>query len=136
MKYPVIATRGIVVFPGHSTILEVGRKASLNAIDFSAVSYENQLIVVSQKNVMEDEITKKSQLYTVGTLVTYTLHKEYPNGSKAITVIGKERVKLNKINFNNNQLIEADIEILKNKSSTSAKEQAFVNKISEQLDGI
>ena len=136
MKYPVIATRGIVVFPKHSSLLEVGRRASLNALDFSAVSYENQLIVVSQKNVMEDEISSSKQLFKIGTLISFKVQNEYPNGSKSILVTGKERVKLSKFKFNNGQLIESDAEILKIKETSGAKEQAFVNQVSSQLDNI
>ncbi|NQZ66188.1 MAG: endopeptidase La [Mycoplasmatales bacterium] len=136
MKYPVIATRGVIVFPKHSSILEIGRKNSLNAINFSSVSYNNQLVIVSQKNVMEDVIEDKTQLFQIGTLVKYELNKEYPNGTKSIKVTGIERVVISKINFNNGQLIEAEAKILKNKSAEDAVEQAFVNRVSTQLDEI
>ena len=136
MKYPVITTRGIIVFPGHNNVLEVGRRASLNAVDFSAVSYENQLVVVSQKNVMEDNIESEDQLFNVGTLVSFEVKNEYPNGSKTLVVTGLERVKLSDFKFNNGQLIEAEAKILKAKSTSDAKEQAFVNQVSSQLDDI
>ena len=136
MKYPVLVTRGNVVFPGHTSILDVGRKASLNALNFSSVSYENQLIIVSQKNVMEDDITKASQFYAVGTLVSYQLVNEYPNGTKNISVTGIDRVSLSKITFSKGQLIEADAKILKTKSASEVKEQAFVNQISSKIDSL
>ena len=136
MKYPIIATRGNVVFPGHSSVLEVGRKSALNAINFSEVTYANQLIIVSQKNVMDDEIKDDSQIYKVGTLVSFKIKKEFPNGTKSILVTGLERVSISKVNFNNNQLIEADSKILKVVSAEDAKEQAFINRVSSQLDKI
>lgn len=136
MKYPVIATRGIVVFPGHTTTLDIGRKASVNAVNFSAVTYENQIVLVSQRNVMEDDITDKGQLFEIGTLVTFKVMNEFPNGTKSILVTGKERVKLSKFNFNNGQMIEADCEVLEVKSASDAREQAFMNQVSSQLDDI
>ncbi|MCK5866985.1 MAG: endopeptidase La [Mycoplasmataceae bacterium] len=136
MKYPVLVTRGNVIFPGHTSILDVGRKASLNALNFSSVSYENQLIIVSQKNVMEDEITNASQFYNVGTLVKYTLVNEYPNGTKNISVAGVQRVSLSKITFSKGQMIEADVKILKTISASEVKEQAFVNQISTKIDSL
>lgn len=136
MKYPVLATRGIVVFPKHSTIIEVGRKSSLNAIEFSIVSHQNKMIVTSQRNVLDDDIKTEEQLYDIGTLVNFKVTKEYPNGQKQITVIGEERVKLSNFNFNNGQLIETDATILKNMYASDEEEKAFVNQVSHQLDDI
>ena len=136
MKYPVIATRGIVVFPKHKTILEVGREASINAINFGAVTYENQLILVSQKNVMDDKVDKANQLYTVGTLVSFEIEREMPNGAKTISVTGLDRVELTNVEFNKGKMIEADYKVVKTLGSSDAEEQAFINQVSNQLDTI
>lgn len=63
---PAIAMRGKTVFPNVITNIDVGRTASLNAIN-SANAKDKLIFVVSQKdqNVLEPKV---SDLYTVGTV--------------------------------------------------------------------
>ena len=136
MKYPVIATRGNIIFPGHIAIIEATRKESINAINFGAVTYENQLVVVSQKDTMKDEIINESQLYNVGTLISFKVTKNYDNGSKTIEATGVDRVALSGFEFNKGQLIEAEIKVLKEITSSSELEKPLINQVSSQIDGI
>ena len=136
MKYPVISTRGVVVFPRHSTTIEVGRKSSLNAIDLSIVQHGAKLILVSQRDIMKDNITSESDLYKVGTLVQIKINNELSSGSKTITAHGLHRVSLSKFNFNNGQLVEADATILKDVATSRVQETAAVNQISEILENL
>ena len=133
MKYPIIASRGIVVFPGHSTKMEVGRKPSLNAIDFSIIQNESKLIVVSQKDITKDSITSHDDIFHVGTLVSVKVEKEYSSGQKTISVQGLERVKIKNLEITND-LLESDVTVLKSISSGSKEEQNFVKTISKQLE--
>ena len=134
MKLPILTTRGIVVFPGHSTTLDVGRKASLNALELSSMNNDFQIVLTSQKDVMKDVINSDKDLYKVGTLVNFRIEKTYGNGSKTIIVTGLERVKITKIEFKNDQLIEGTIKIIKSVDSNEAEERAYVNRISQTLD--
>ncbi len=63
---PAIAMRGKTVFPNVITNIDVGRTASLNAIN-SAMAKDKLIFVVSQKdqNVVEPKV---DDLYTVGTV--------------------------------------------------------------------
>lgn len=136
MKYPVLATRGIIVFPQHEQVLEVGRKMSLDAINLSIVQHNSQIVVVSQKDVMkEGELTDKD-LYTVGTLATVKIERQAAGGSKTVSVRGIERVKLSKIDFNEGKLIEADVKPFLPVAGPQDEEQALVNLISKQLDKV
>ena len=136
MKYPILVTRGNIIFPNHTSILDVGRKISLNALDFSSASRDNRLVIVSQKNVMEDDITASTQFYSVGTLVTFVVKNEYHNKTKNISVTGLERVSLSKITFNKGHMIEGEVKVLKTESASEVKEQAFVNQISSKIDSL
>ena len=43
---PVVATRGIIVFPGQDVMIEVGRAKSLAAVDLSSKSFDNMVWIV------------------------------------------------------------------------------------------
>lgn len=136
MKYPVITTRGVIVFPNHSTIVDVGRKPSLNAIDIAVSKYNNQLILISQKDIMKNNVETKEDLYSVGTLVSFKVEREHQTGAKTILVTGISRVKIQELHFIENQLIEATIAILKDKSTSNENEQNLMTKISKKLDSV
>ena len=133
-KLPVIATRGVIVFPAHSSELNVGRKISLNAIDVARKSYDNKLITVSQKNEMNDKITSKNQLFNVGTLVEFDITKEFENGTREILIKGLDRVKLETLSTNNGQMLESSYEILKSISASQKVERVFIKDLSKILD--
>ena len=135
MKLPVVSTRGLIVFPGHTMTLDVGRQSSLNALQISAVNHDYQLVLVSQKDLMKDEIKSKDEIYSVGTLVSYKVERDFPNGAKTISVYGLQRVKLTKVQTYEGKMIEADCKVIKPiEAASEAEERAYVNKISKTLD--
>lgn len=136
MKYPVITTRGVIVFPGHSTLVDVGRKPSLNAIDIAISKYNKEIVLVSQRDIMKNNIESKEDLYSIGTLVTLSIEREHQTGAKTISVLGISRVKINDLHLNNEQLVEATIELIKDRSTSEEKERALVAKISKRLDTV
>ncbi len=135
MKYPVIATRGVIVFPGHQSLLEVGRKISLHAIDLSIIQNEAKLVIVSQRDPMMDAPSSAKDLFTYGTLVSIKVEKEQPTGTKTISVYGLNRVALSNFNFSK-ELIEVEANIKKSKVASEESEQQFIASISSQLDQV
>lgn len=136
MKYPVIATRGILVFPKHEAAIDVGRKSSLNALDLSKNSFDSNLIIVSQKDVMQDKILNKNEIYNFGTLVSFKTNKIFENNSRTITVTGIKRVKIKNFNFNSGNMIEANYDVLNDESNNEKLEKELVSKISSKIDSI
>ena len=67
LTLPLIATRGIIVFPGQEMIIDVGRTKSMNSVTEAQKKSDSQVILVSQR-VMQVEDPKASDLYTCGTL--------------------------------------------------------------------
>lgn len=96
-KCNLLISRGIVVFPNTKSIVEIGRKISINAIEDSLSKHES-IVVVSQKNPTIDA-PKKSDLFKVGTLCEFKIEKKDIN-DESYTVIfsGLKRVKIVKIN--------------------------------------
>ena len=64
---PVVATRGIIVFPGQDVMIEVGRQKSLAAVSLSSQSFDSMVWIVCQNDIMVDD-PKEANLYKVGTL--------------------------------------------------------------------
>lgn len=61
---PMIALRGLVVFPGNPVRFDVGRPKSIAAIG-ECMQHDQTVFLVSQRDVTEDDPSEK-QLYTVG----------------------------------------------------------------------
>ncbi len=64
---PVLALRGLTVFPGQTIHFDVGRPKSVHALE-SAMKQDQMLILVPQKDVLEDD-PDLTGLYSVGTVV-------------------------------------------------------------------
>ena len=135
MKLPILPTRGIIVFPGHSTTMEVGRKISLNAVDISVIQHESKMVVISQKDMMEHELTKSDQLFTVGTLVSINVDNNNKE-SKTVSILGIDRVQVSNMTFNNGHLIEADVKLLKTKGTSTKEEADFIQQVSKKLNSV
>ena len=64
---PMIALRGVVMFPGVTETIDIGRGASLAALDFAT---ENRMdLFVSAQKDSGVAIPLKEDIYTVGTIV-------------------------------------------------------------------
>ncbi|MCP4336670.1 MAG: endopeptidase La [Mycoplasma sp.] len=133
MKIPVLATRGVVNFPGYKTIIEVGRQNSTNAIIESLTNFSSSIIILSQKNPTLDEITSEKDLYTIGTLATFNIEERYATGGMRIEVNGLERVKVSDLEFKNN-MIFANKKSFNDIVGDEIKEQALVRKISTKIE--
>ena len=132
MKYTVIPTRGVIVFPGHSTLIEVGRKISLNAIDLAVLQNDSKLVILSQKSPLKPEVDSKEEIFQTGTLVSIKIEKEYPNGAKSISLYGLKRVKVKTIDVSKT-LIEAEVTAVRETKKETGNEQEVVDMISDKL---
>lgn len=48
LRYPVIFTRGMIVYPNNKLTLDVGRPLSLEAVEQAHDDFEDNIIMVSQ----------------------------------------------------------------------------------------
>lgn len=67
MTMPILALRGMVVFPGQTTHFDVGRSKSVKALE-TAMEGDQTLFLVPQKNLIHDD-PSLDQLYSIGTVV-------------------------------------------------------------------
>ena len=66
-KMPILALRGLAVFPEQTVHFDVGREKSVRALE-AAMKKDATLLLIPQKDLMTDD-PKFADLYSVGTVV-------------------------------------------------------------------
>lgn len=96
-EYPVLALRDMVVFPGNTASLFIGRSISLKAAN-AAYQYNTPLLLLTQKEA-DKENPEEKDLYEVGTLAVIKRYVVMPDGTLNLAVEGIRRVKVEKLNM-------------------------------------
>ena len=91
-RLPVLALRGMNVFPGLTVHFDVGRKKSIRAVE-EAMRGEQEIFLVTQKNIQIDD-PKESDLYTIGTVSVVKQVLKLPGDTIRILVEGKYRATM------------------------------------------
>lgn len=91
IECPIICTRGAIIFPGQDMPLDVGRRASVDVVNFS-LNMNLDVILVSQKNIDIDE-PKKNDLYEIGTICHIRASRKRDDHLKVVFV-GEDRCRL------------------------------------------
>jgi ATP-dependent Lon protease len=89
---PILALRGITVFPSQTIHFDIGRKKSMNALD-AAIKKDSSLLLVPQKNIMDDD-PDLSGLYPVGTVVKVKQILRSPGENLRVLVTGIYRARI------------------------------------------
>lgn len=99
---PLLALRGVLIFPGMIANLDIGREKSIAAID-AAEGTDKQIILVGQKQP-EQENVAADDLYEWGVLANIKQRLQLPNGAVRLLVEGLERVHvLNAVEVHENE---------------------------------
>lgn len=96
---PLIATRGVVVFPGQTIVIEVGRPQSLHALTLSQKNFDDTVLLVCQKEITTVEPTL-DDLYAVGTICKIKVIHDKGNFAR-VTFVGQHRAILENITNEN-----------------------------------
>ena len=91
-KMPVLALRGLTVFPNASMHFDVGREKSIRALD-KAMSKDQRIFLVTQKDIMKDD-PDFGDLYPVGTVARVQQVLKMSGDSVRILVFGEYRARL------------------------------------------
>ena len=99
---PLLALRGVLIFPGMIANLDVGREKSIAAID-AAEGTDKQIILVGQKQPEQENVVA-DDLYEWGVLANIKQRLQMPNGAVRLLVEGLERVHvLNAVEVHENE---------------------------------
>ncbi len=91
-EYPLLALRGVFVFPSMIVPLEVGRTKSVNAIE-EAMSGDRMIVLATQRDIEIDQ-PGPGDIYPVGALAELKQIARNPGGNIRVVVEGKARVKI------------------------------------------
>ena len=94
-EMPMLALRGLTVFPGMSLNFDVERLISLNALN-RAMEGDRKIFLLTQKDIAA-EFPVESDLYKVGTVCTVRQFVRIPGGGVKVLVEGLYRAKLVRI---------------------------------------
>lgn len=92
---PILALRGIVVFPDQTTHFDIGRVKSALALE-EAMKRDQKLLLVPQKSILDDD-PGITELYSMGTVVTIKQLLKSQNDNVRVLVKGLYRARLTEI---------------------------------------
>ena len=110
---PLLALRGILIFPGMIANIDVGREKSMAAIDAAELT-DKQIILVGQKQAEQEDVTAVD-LYEWGVLATIKQKLQLPNGAVRLLVEGLERVHVlhaAEVNENEQDFFVGEVEVV------------------------
>ncbi|MBP0962697.1 MAG: LON peptidase substrate-binding domain-containing protein, partial [Oscillospiraceae bacterium] len=91
-KIPLLALRGLVLFPNMVLHFDVGRQKSMLALN-DVMSKNRKILLVAQKDVRDDEPTAK-QLYSVGVVAEVRQIVKSTGSSLRVLVEGLYRARV------------------------------------------
>ena len=109
LNIPVIALRGLTVFPDLTLSFDVEREISIYALD-SAMESDRMAFLVTQREIATMAPTEED-LYTVGTICRILQIIKTSETSVRVLVEGKQRARLHRI-WQTRPFLQANVELL------------------------
>lgn len=94
-RIPVLALRGLTVFPQATVHFDVGREKSVRALD-KAMSDDQRVFLVTQKDILQDD-PGFDDLYPVGTVAHIRQILKMPADTVRVLVFGEYRARITDI---------------------------------------
>ncbi len=94
-KLPVLALRGLVIYPQQTMHFDIGRMKSALALEY-AMKHEQTLLLVPQKNIMDDD-PDMDGLYSTGTVVRVKQILKSHGDNVRVLVTGLYRAKITEL---------------------------------------
>ena len=130
-KYPLICTRGVVVFPNQEVVIDVGRPKSMASVENAQENFEDQVVLFSQKQI-DIENPSREDIYEVGVLCEIRHVRRFDKFLR-VKFKGLERVRLN--NLEQEELSEmASVEILESVHQDETEEVTLVRMIANAFE--
>ena len=133
MNVPVVATRGVIVFPEQEIMIEVGRHKSINAIDEAEKFFNGHVILVSQKDILIDD-PKKDELFQYGSLVHIKSVKR-KQGFLRVTFSGLQRVRISEL-VDDGKMLFGTVELLEDIIGSENEEIALIRRITLEIEKV
>ncbi len=95
-KLPILALRGLAVFPGQTVHFDVGRAKSVQALE-AAMKQEQKILLIPQKDMLIDD-PKLVDLYPIGTVATVKQVLKTQGENLRVLVTGLRRARITELN--------------------------------------
>lgn len=132
---PVILLRGIVLLPNTEIRLEFENDNSKNIIDVSEMFHDNEVLVVSSKDKIEEgnDINNFSK---IGVIAKISHKIELPNGNVRILLTGLSRATIHEyLNWNRkDEVLESIVSKINNYEIDAEKEMAVIRKLYREVE--
>lgn len=130
---PLIAVRGLVVFPYMDLSFDVARPKSVAAVE-QALSGDRTIFLVSQCDENDEEVTEKS-LYKMGTVARIKQKIDLSDGGVRIHIEGISRAKMVEF-FGSGQYLEATADMCRSEDDVNEIEfEAAVRRLKVLVGG-
>ena len=129
---PMIALRGLVVFPNMELHFDVGRPKSVQALS-AAMSHDQTLFLVTQRNT-EVEDPREDQLYTVGVVARVRQVLRLPGDNLRVMVEGLYRARLQDVVQEEPYFLALTKEAHPRRVADALQEEALVRECRQYLD--
>ena len=106
LRLPVVAMRGIVLFPEMVVHFDVAREKSIAAVTYAYES-DKKIFLTAQKDVFVEE-PKENDLYVNGVIAEVRQILKTPDGVMRVLVEGIKKAKLLKL-YNGKNMFSADV---------------------------
>lgn len=128
---PLLALRGILVFPNMIMHLDVGREKSVAALEKAMVD-DNEILLVSQRQANLDE-PQAEDLYSVGTVASIKQVLKLPGGTVRVLVEGISRARVVNV-IDSEPMFMVEAEILLEDETVTPEIEAFMRALLHQFE--
>lgn len=130
---PVIILKGIILLPNNEIRLEFDNTSSSNVIDISEMFHDNEILIVNQKNPLE-ESPDKSDLPKTGVIAKITHKIELPNGKTRVIIKGLKRANIHEYLNHSSDIIESIISEIEPKKIDESVEEVTIKKLYKEVE--
>ncbi len=110
LNIPVIALRGLTVFPDLTLSFDVEREISIYALDSAMESDERSIFLVTQREI-STTAPKEDDLYSVGTICRILQILKTSETSVRVIVEGQQRARIHRL-WQSKPFLQANVELL------------------------
>ena len=133
VRYPLVCTRGVIVFPNQEIVIDVGRAKSCHAVEAAQEQYQGQVVLAAQRDLTVED-PDVNDLYSFGTLCQIK-HIRRMDGYLRVKFRGVKRVALHTV-VNDENMMVVDAEVKEDIHQDAMEEVALVRKIDKQFEEI
>lgn len=132
VEYPLICTRGVIVFPNQEIVIDVGREASVEALNIAQNEFDSLVCLVSQKDVLAEQPTIDN-MYNYGTLCHIENMRKDKNNIYKVKVKSLARIRTNNIYYDGS-IFRANVSVEDSYTEDTTQQLVLIRKVVEEFE--